>query len=147
MILKKDTKALSKYLNALKSNRYDMPSIIFYHGTSTKHDILDKGILTTTSKTAKSLSSTFGYTYLSIYPDHAYRFGDLAYPYGDITVYEVKIPANLILPDKDQIYLMNRESGQNITDNLANSIIYGDGVRVKGDIPPYMISEYKKYKR
>jgi hypothetical protein len=110
-----------------------------YHGTHNEHPIMDKGILTTKRRTKRSLQSQTGYVYLSYFPTMAKTFGEMAYPGEKVTVYEVKVPITYLKPDTDQ--LRNRRYwGENmeIGDTLADSLVHGNGFRVKGDIPPYM---------
>jgi hypothetical protein len=141
-------KELNKILQPHK-NQYQphIRPIKLYHGTSAKIDILNDGLLVTKSKTKKSLQSQTGYVYLAIYPDMAKTFGDIAYPYDDIVVYEVIVPVYLLQADKDQLRNQRAYAGRTVGDSLAESALYGHGFRVKGDIPPYMIKVYEKYPR
>ena len=54
------------------------------------------------------------------------------------------VPIIYLNADKDQLFNKRRGiSDIKIGDTLGDSAIYGSGFRVKGDIPPYMISVYK----
>ena len=98
---------------------------------------MEEGLKRTTNKTKKSLQSEPGYVYLSIYPESAKLFGNLAYGINDAQVYEIHVPIIHLKADSDQLYNMNH-----MGKSLGDSAIYGNGFRVKGDIPPYMISKY-----
>ena len=52
---------------------------------------MSQGILKTTSRRRNSAQSTSGFVYLSLYPDSARTFGELAYPRQDVLVYSVDI--------------------------------------------------------
>ena len=56
-------------------------------------------------------------------------------------VYEVVVPGHAILADKDQLN-NQRAAGINVGDSVAESIVYGGGVRVKGKIDPWQIKKY-----
>jgi hypothetical protein len=143
-MLKEFNKIISPHKNQYQPNS---KPVKLYHGTSANINILKDGLLTTKNKTKKSFQSQTGYVYLSIFPDMAKTFGDIAYPYDDIVVYEVVIPVYLLQADKDQLYNKILHAGISVGDSLAESALYGHGFRVKGDIPPYMISVYEKYPR
>lgn len=130
---------IKKLNKILKDNKNSL--IRLYHGTSPKHDILKQGILTTKAKTKRSMQSEVGYVYLSIYPDTAKTFGNFGYAITDASVYEVLVPIKDIKPDKDQLKNKRMFGEMEVGDTLADSILYGSGVRVKGDIPPYMITK------
>jgi len=111
-----------------------------YHGTTYRHNIMMDGLLPTCASRKKSLQSSHGYVYLSIYPDMAKFFGKMAYPQDEIKVYEVVIPLRMMLPDVDQ--LNNKKywgNNKDIGTDLACSIVYGSGCRVKGAISPNLI--------
>lgn len=143
-MLKEFNKIINPHKNQYQPN---IRPVKLYHGTSANINILKDGLLTTKVKTKKSFQSQTGYVYLSIFPDMAKTFGDIAYPYDDIVVYEVIVPIYLLQADKDQLYNQRLHAGRNVGDSLAESALYGHGFRVKGDIPPYMISVYEKYPR
>lgn len=116
--------------------QYGIKSVVLYHGTSVKNNIMDMGLKVTTNPTKKSYQSQVGYVYLSVFPDHARRFGEIAYPYDDVVVYKITIPIYNLLPDLDQLY------NHNITDkSLTKSLLIAHTARVKGDIPTYMIEK------
>lgn len=129
-----------KINNFLKRNKEKFVSL--YHGTSPKHNIIEDGLLKTTNKTKKSFQSEVGYVYLSVYPSSAKTFGDLAYGISNAVVYEIKVPIEFLKVDTDQ--LKNKRlygSFKNIENTLADSLLYGNGFRVKGNIPPYLIKK------
>ena len=133
----KKVKVLNKFLRDNKEK-----TIRLYHGTSSELLIMMEGLKPTSSKTAKSLQSGHGYVYLSIYPDMANTFGEMAYPRKVITVYAVDIPVKHLKADADQ--LKNQRYWGNKPDlgkTLGHSIIYGHSARVKGWIQPYMITK------
>lgn len=113
-----------------------------YHGTSSRHPILREGLLPTCRTRAKSLSSSCGYVYLSVFPGMARAFAELAYPFGQIIVYQVDICARRLLPDLDQLKSVRYFKGADCGQTLAESLVYGRGARVKGKIDPSLISIY-----
>lgn len=127
---------LNKYL---KDNKYNM--IELYHGTSSDNNILEDGLLTTTNKTRRSNAVTTGFVYLSVYKDSAKKFAELGYSKGDISIYKVTIPVYFLQPDLDQIKSARIYKKEEIGDTLGDSALYGHAFRVKGDIPPYMITK------
>lgn len=137
-----DIKELNKFL---KDNKYK--ALKLYHGTSADIDIENEGLLKTKEGTKKSMQSETGYVYLSMFKDMAKTFGDIAYPRKNIIVYEVHVQIISLMPDKDQLRNKRAFGQTNTGDSLAESIIFGNGVRVKSDIPPYMIKDKFIYKR
>jgi hypothetical protein len=133
----KDIKALASYLWKNEN------TIRLYHGTSAQIPILEQGLKPTTARTAKSLQSSRGFVYLSVFPGMAQMFGEMAYPHRDIAVYAVDIPIRLLKPDKDQLNNQRSWARRDIGNTLAESLVYGHGARVKGRIFPYMISTHK----
>lgn len=140
-----DTKKTVQQLNLWIKNNcniYLPTKVILYHGTSSEHDIENEGIRRTTKKTKKSLQSEPGYVYLSLYPEMARTFGEFAYPMKDVSVYAVEVPLYSLLPDKDQ--LRNKRSWSDgemdkLGNSLAESLFFGQGARIKGDIEPYAV--------
>ncbi len=124
--------------------------IRLFHGTSPNLPIQEEGLKTSKIKTKKSLQSEVGYVYLSIYPESAKIFGEMSNNTKNSVVYEIEIPITHLKPDKDQLYnkrksyveFNTREKVPIIRETLGDSAIYGNGFRVKGDIPPYMIKKY-----
>ena len=101
---------------------------------------MSQGILKTTSRRRNSAQSTSGFVYLSLYPDSARTFGELAYPKQDVLVYSVDIKIKELKPDSDQ--LRNKrlwDAECKIGDTLADSLIFGHGARVARNIYPYEI--------
>lgn len=132
-ITQKDIKELNKWL---KVNRNEY--VRLYHGTGENNDILGKGIKRTSLKRSKSYQSQSGYVYLSRYPNMARSFGEIN-NMSDTQVYAVDIKIKDLLPDLDQLN-NQRAAGKEIGNTLAESLIYGDGARIKRDIMPYEIS-------
>lgn len=86
------------------------------------------------------MQSATGFVYLSIYPQSARTFGELAYPRKQVTVYAVDIKIKELLPDKDQLRNKRLYGQFDIDDTLADSLIFGHGARVKRNILPYELS-------
>lgn len=135
-------KALNDFLRSNKGNL-----IRLYHGTGANNDIENEGLKTTKETTKKSFQSQTGFVYLSIFKDSAKLFGDVAYPYQDTKVVEVEIAISNLKADKDQLYNMRMDTGKEIGETLGDSAIHGNGFRVKGNIPPYMIKNMKIFKK
>ena len=92
----KEIKSFNKWLRS-HANDY----VRLYHGTASKFDILNQGILKTTPKRRNSYQSENGYVYLSLYPSSARMFGEMAYPRQDVTVYAVDVKIKELHPDLD----------------------------------------------
>lgn len=131
-----DVKFLEKFLRQNKFNLIEL-----YHGTSSDINILDNGLLTTKLTTKKSIQSTTGYVYLSIFKDMAKKFGSYAYPKNDISVYKITVPIYFLEPDLDQLRNQRLFAEKDVNDTLAESALFGHGFRIKGNIPPYMIKK------
>ena len=137
-------------LTRLKKFLHDNPEQVvrLYHGTDAAHPVLRQGLLPTSASRRRSLQSSAGYVYLSVYPGMAETFGKMAYPGSPIAVYAVDLPVRALLPDMDQLrnkrYYSGTEGGHNamvhIGSTLADSIAWGHGARVRGAIPPSAIS-------
>jgi hypothetical protein len=139
---KENADYITKFLRNSGKSRYQPSCLIkVYHGTNPKLTILKDGLKTTKIKTAHTNQSTLGYTYFSIYPSSAKAFGDMGWGINNSVVYECLIPICEIEPDKDQLKFCHMYSSddEEIGDSIGDSIVYGHGIRVKGDIPPYMI--------
>ena len=143
IIYSEPTQGNIDYLNKLLKRDSKNRFIKVYHGTHPNNNILDEGILRTTTKRRNSYQSESGYTYFSIFPSMAKQFGDVGYGISNAVVYEVTLPLYEIRPDDDQIRNVNHYKGTNLKSDLGTSILYGHGIRVKGDIPPYMIKKYE----
>jgi len=128
---------LAKVKKFLQDNKYH--KMVMYHGTSEAHDIEVEGLLPTSLKRRHSLQSSSGYVYLSLYPNCAKVFGELAYPKKSIVVYKVEVPIQMLKADRDQLRNRRLYSAWETGDTLAESLVYGQGARVKGKVPPYMI--------
>jgi len=127
--------AFSKWL---RQHREDY--VRLYHGTDSDIPILKDGLKKTSTRTKKSMQSATGFVYLSIYPQSARTFGELAYPRKQVTVYAVDIKIKELLPDKDQLRNKRLYGQFDIDDTLADSLIFGHGARVKRNILPYELS-------
>lgn len=135
-ITDKDRKILNSYLKRNKQN-----SIVLYHGTSPRNNILSDGLLKTTTKRRLSYQSTSGFVYLAIFPDMAKMYSDVGYGISNSVVYKVIVPIEYIKPDTDNLYNKRMYSPTlDVQDTLADSLFYANTFKVKGNIPPYMIS-------
>lgn len=107
-----------------------------YHGTAANLPIMEQGLLPTSARRRRSLQSTSGYVYLSVYPGAAKDFGRMGNSGRAIEVYKVEIPIRILLADKDQLN-NKRYWGEDSTigNDLASSLMIGHGARVKGRIP------------
>jgi predicted SprT family Zn-dependent metalloprotease len=122
-------------------DKYNPTYIKFYHGTDLSIDIENEGLLPTSLNRRRSMQSTSGYVYLANTPKRAKTFGDLGNG-GQSTVYEVIVPGWKIEADKDQLN-NQRAAGEDVGNSVAESIVYGGGVRVKGKIEPWQVRKYK----
>lgn len=132
----KRIKELGKYLRNKKDT-----IVRLYHGTNAKFDILEEGLKPTSRVRRRSIQSSSGYVYLSVYPGMAKSFGEFAYPGKSISVYAVDIAIKELKADLDQLRNQRYWAQKNIGNTLAESIVYGHGARVKGKIYPYLISK------
>ena len=132
----KERLAFNKWL---RQHREDY--VRLYHGTDADIPIMKDGLKRTTTRTKKSMQSAPGFVYLSIYPQSARTFGELAYPRKQVTVYAVDIKIKELLPDKDQLYNKRLYGQFDVDDTLADSLIFGHGARVKRNILPYELSK------
>jgi hypothetical protein len=142
-ITKESIKNINRWVK-FHSDIYKMEKVILYHGTSSKNDIEKEGIKKTTLKTKKSLQSAVGFVCLSLYPNMAKTFGDLAYPYDDIRVYAVEVLVKDLLADHDQLFnkrMWDDENSKNIGKTIGDSLVYGSGCRVKSKIEPYQVRD------
>ena len=133
----KDIKMMNRWL-AQHRNEY----VRLYHGTSVRVPVKDEGLLRTNNRRKRSYQSQMGFVYLSVYPQTARTFGEMAYPQDAVVVYAVDVKIKELMPDKDQLRnkrLWGRD--EHIGDTLADSLIIGHGARVKRDIRPYEIHE------
>ena len=143
LLNEKMSNSFQKFIN---QNKYKYA--ILYHGTSAKHNIMEKGILPTSSKRRNSYQSSSGFVYLSNYPSTAKIYGEFAYPYDDIVVYKVRVPIKDLKPDLDNLKNHNiANPDEYVKPTLANSIIHGNSVRVARKIYPYEIIGVELLKR
>jgi adenylate kinase family enzyme len=117
-----------------------------YHGTSATAPIEKKGLLPTTMNRRNSYQSQSGYVYLSIFPEMAKTFAQMAYPAQPVRVYTIEVPVYMLRPDTDQLNNKRHYSDYDGPDNLAASLIIGHGARVKGKIPTWFIKKHEEYK-
>jgi hypothetical protein len=137
----KEFKEFKKLLRYNKGEDY----LLLYHGTACEIPIKDEGLKRTKKSTKKSLQSQPGYVYLSVFPNMAKKFGELAYPGKDICVYQVFIKIKYLKPDMDQLYnkrMWGDGKYDNLGKDLATSLIYGHGARANRDILPYELQKY-----
>jgi len=145
-ITPQEIKAFASFLNSHK-----MDFIRMYHGTSSAHDIMGKGLLPTSASRAKSIQSTAGYVYLAYDPNSALTFAQMAYAgqYNSTRiVYAVDVLVKRLLPDHDQLYNKRMYGGNaDIGNTLAHSLIYGRGARVRGKIDPMQVHVWGEFDR
>ncbi len=111
-----------------------------YHGTAADVPVLTEGLLPTSEERRHSLQSRPDYVSLSVYPNHALMFGQMAYPEKPVAVYSVELPVMLLVPDTDQLRNQRMWGGRSdLGDSLAESLAYGHGAQVHGPIEPYRI--------
>jgi hypothetical protein len=132
-ITDKEVKQFGRFLNDHK-----MDFIRMYHGTSARHEVMDKGLLATSATRARSLQSAAGFVYLAYDPQSALSFARMGYA-GDYTshlvVYAVDVTVGRLLPDHDQLRNKRQYGGHvDLGATLAHSMIYGRGARVRGRI-------------
>lgn len=140
-------KKVKKFIQ-LYGDKYQNNQIKFYHATNADYDIENQGLLPTSKNRRNSYQSGSGYVYLANTPEQAKEFADLAFPRNNIAIYEVDVYFNQMLPDKDQIRNQRMYAGkEELKDTLANSIVFGGGIRVKGKIPSYQIHLLKVIER
>lgn len=141
---KRDINKINKWVKD-NSCIYEMKNVILYHGTSESHNIENEGIKRTTKKMKKSAQSATGFVYLSLYPDSAKTFGELAYPNEKIKIYAVNMYVKDILPDHDQLKNKrlwgSKECEKNIGKTIGDSLVYGNGCRVKRDVHNYQVRD------
>lgn len=143
LLNEKMSNSFQKFIN---QNKYKYA--ILYHGTSAKHNIMEKGILPTTAKKRNWYQSSPGFVYLSNYPSYAKMYGEYAYPYDDIVVYKVRVPIKDLKPDLNILKDYNiANPDEHVKPTLANSIIHGNSVRVARKIYPYEIIGVEVLKR
>ncbi len=131
---KAEIKEFQKWLNEHKDDY-----VRLYHGTSSANPIQEKGLLKTANNRRKSLQSGSGYVYLSRNPKDARFFGEMNNSDSTI-VYAVDVKIKDLLPDTDQLS-NKRSTGYDIGNSLAESLIFGNGARVKRNIMPYELSK------
>lgn len=145
-ITDKEVKEFGRFLNSHK-----MDFIRMYHGTSSRHAVMDKGLLATSSGRARSPQSAAGFVYLAYDPESALNFARMGYAgdyTADLVVYAVDVTVQRLLPDHDQLRNKRMWGGDDtIGSTLAHSLIYGRGARVRGRIEANQIHEWGRFDR
>lgn len=124
--------------------------ITLYHGTDANLPIMQKGLLPTSATRRRSLQSSPGYVYLSVFPGSAEDFGRMGNPGKPIQVYKVEVTVRRLLPDADQLgnkRLWGGDEYNQLGNSLAESLVYGHGARVKGKVDPYQLIPTKEFKQ
>ena len=119
------------------ADRYANKLVKMYHGTDVALPIASEGLKTTSTTRRRSYQSESGYVYLANTPERAKAFGDMGNQ-GRSQVYEVLVRVRHLGPDKDQLN-NQRSVGQSIGNTIGESIVYGGGARVKGQIEPWAV--------
>ena len=135
--------ALNRWI-AAHSCPYKIEKVVMYHGTAARHDVLNMGLQRTNAKTKRSLQSATGFVYLSLYPDMAKRFAEMAYPGEAVAVYAVTVYLRDLLPDHDQLKnkrLWGDFPVGTIGTSVADSLVHGSGARVKKDLAPWQVRD------
>lgn len=124
------------------SGKYDygrIEYVVLYHATGISIPVLEQGLLPTSVTRRRSYQSTSGYVYLAPTPERAKTFGDLGNG-GRSRIYAVKVPVKALRADTDQLNNL-RSVGVIVGNSVAESIVYGGSVRVKGRIEAWQIRE------
>lgn len=121
------------------NDRYSSEYVTLYHATSPDIPVLEEGLKPTSLTRRRSCQSTSGYVYLAPTPDRAKLFGDRG-NCGQSKVYEVQVLIQNLKADLDQLN-NQRAVGAPVKNSVAESIVYGGSVRVKGRIEPWQIDE------
>lgn len=117
---------------------YLIDYVKFYHATDPSIPVLDQGLLPTSNVLRRrSFQSTSGYVYLANTPERAKMFGDLGNQSRSV-IYEVIVPVWKLKADIDQLNNV-RSTGVDVGNSVAESIVYGGGVRIEGKIEPWQI--------
>lgn len=133
----KEMRTLHKWINDHKEDE-----CVMYHGTLGTLPIMNEGLKPTSARTRKSLQSASGFVYVSIYPNMARTFAEMAYPSKPVKVYAVRVKIMELKADKDQ--LRNQRVFGNVEipkDTLACSLALGHGARIPRKLWPYELSE------
>jgi len=122
-----------------KSDRYENNYVTMYHGTGEGIPIAEEGIKPTSEDRRRSYQSTSGYAYLAPTYAGAKLFGDL----GNMSkskVYAVKVLVRNLKADLDQLH-NQRSVGLDVGNSLAESVVFGRSLRIKGAIQPWQVQE------
>lgn len=119
------------------NSRYTMEYVKFYHATDPSIPVLTQGLLPTSFLRRRSFQSTSGYVYLANTPERAKAFGDLGNQ-SRAVVYEVIVLVWKMKADLDQLN-NQRAVGVDVGNSVAESIVYGGGIRIEGKIEPWQI--------
>lgn len=132
-------KEIKEFNKFLKDNKNE--TVRLYHGTSSKLNILEEGLKPTSKTRRRSIQSSSGFVYLSIYPTMAKTFAEMGYPMESVTVYAIDIPISELKADLDQLANKRMWAEIQVGKTLGESIAIGHGARVKGNIEPYRITK------
>jgi len=127
---------LKKWLKA-NSDKYQIAYVTLFHGASKSASIEEEGLKPTSPSRRRSYQSTSGYVYLAPTPERAKMFGDLANQ-SKSDVYAVTVRVIDLKADSDQL-ANQRAEGADVGNSVAESIVYGGSVRVRGRIEPWQV--------
>jgi N12 class adenine-specific DNA methylase len=120
-----------KNFNAWISNNQNK-TVTLYHGTSSKHNIVEDGLKLNQSKNfniSKENSISFALNEFS-----ASNWGEIAYPQENITTYRIQVKISDLIPDVNQIRNNVNYYNIKIGNSLAESVLIGQGVAVNRNI-------------
>jgi hypothetical protein len=112
-----------------------------YHATASKHPVMENGLKMTSGKNKANNNSQAGYVYVSIYPAAALGYAKMHYPNEPVTIYEIKIPKNKLLPDTGAIKSF-AAFNPHVKNTLADSISNFGLARILGNVQPYSLRPY-----
>lgn len=133
-----DQETMKAFRQWLGSNKYQL--LTLYHGTddASARQILRQGLKPTSASRRRSLSSSSGYVYLSVFPSSAEDFGRMGNPTRKTVVFGVVVAVKNLKPDLDQINQKRYWSDGRAEfdkEDLAASLVIAHGARVKAKIP------------
>lgn len=117
-------------------DKYANELVKFYHGTDPALPIEDQGLKATSATRRRSFQSRSGFVYLANTPERAKMFGLLGNQ-GRCVVYEVVVPVHKLVADLDQLSNLKAAGYPQLGNSVAESIVYGGGVRIKGSLEPW----------
>lgn len=118
--------------------------VSLYHGTLDRNPVMEKGLLPTTDLRRRSLQSTAGSVYLSVYPGMAKTFGEMGYPGSSVVVYKVSLTIRRLKADTDQLRNQRQFAKRAVGKSLAESLAYGHGAKVNGKIDCMNLSKWEE---